>query len=52
MKSRVVAILTSGDVNAIYDEQILNPLKSEPTTGIALGQAFKRWLPKRWSRDD
>jgi len=52
MKSRVVAILTSGDVNAIYDEQILNPLKSEPTTGIALGQALKRWLPKRWSRDD
>ena len=47
-KSKVVAILTSGDINAIYDEQILNPPQQEPTTGVALGQAFKRWLPKGW----
>jgi CIC family chloride channel protein len=47
-KSKVVAILTSGDINAIYDEQILNPPQQEPATGVALGQAFKRWLPKGW----
>jgi len=28
-KQRVVAILTSGDINAIYDEQVLNPPKQE-----------------------
>jgi CIC family chloride channel protein len=47
-KSKVVAILTSGDINAIYDEQILNPPPQEQTTGMALGQAFKRWIPKAW----
>ena len=47
-KSKVVAILTSGDINAIYDEQILNPPQQEPATSIALGQALKRWLPKGW----
>jgi chloride channel protein, CIC family len=51
-KSKVVAVLTSGDINAIYDEQILNPPKPEAAPGVALGQTLKRWLPKGWSRGD
>ncbi len=47
---KVVAILTSGDINAIYDEQLLNPPKPEPTAGLPVIQALKRWIPKGWSR--
>jgi CIC family chloride channel protein len=47
---KVVAILTSGDINAIYDEQILNPPQAETTGGLAVVRAIKRWLPKGWSR--
>jgi len=45
-KSKVVAILTSGDINAIYDEQILNPPKQEPTAGASVLHAIRRWYPK------
>jgi CIC family chloride channel protein len=47
---KVVAILTSGDINAIYDEQILNPPQPEPTVSLGLAKLMQRWLPKGWSR--
>ncbi len=47
---KVIAILTSGDINAIYDEQILNPPQAEPAASLALAKVIKRLLPKGWSR--
>jgi CIC family chloride channel protein len=49
-KQKVMAILTSGDINAIYDEQILNPPQPEPAASLAIVKAFKHWIPKGWSR--
>jgi CIC family chloride channel protein len=45
-KQRVVAVLTSGDINAIYDEQLLNPPKRETTTS-PLSRVLGRWLSRR-----
>jgi hypothetical protein len=45
----VIAILTSGDINAIYDEEILNPPQPEPTASLALARVLKRMLPRGWS---
>jgi predicted transcriptional regulator len=50
-RQKVVAILTSGDINAIYDEEILNPPQPEPAASLALAKVIKRLLPKGWSRD-
>ena len=47
---KVVAILTSGDINAIYDEEILNPPQPEPAASLALAKLIKRLLPNGWSR--
>lgn len=47
-KNRVVAVLTSGDINAIYDEQILNG-QPEPQAA-PLGHGLKRWLSRRLFR--
>jgi predicted transcriptional regulator len=47
---KVVAILTSGDINAIYDEEILNPPQPEPAASLALAKLIKRLVPKGWSR--
>jgi hypothetical protein len=41
-RSNVVAILSSGDINAIYADQILNPSQSELMADIALSQAVRR----------
>ena len=48
-KAKVVAVLTSGDINAIYDEQILNPSLPEPKPS-PLVRRVRRWLPKGWLR--
>ena len=42
----MVAVLTSGDINAIYDEQILNPPQPE-AKDTPVSRALRRWLPKR-----
>jgi hypothetical protein len=47
LKQKVVAVLTSGDINAIYDEQILNPSLPEPQAS-PLVRRVRGWLPKRW----
>jgi CBS domain-containing protein len=48
---KVIAILTSGDINAIYDEHLLDPPQPEPGAGSGLARFAKRWLPKSWPRD-
>ena len=45
----VIAVLTSGDINAIYDEQILNPPPSE-SVAQSLKKRLAGWLPSRWSK--
>lgn len=47
---KVVAVLTSGDINAIYDEQILNPPKAEPPA-TPLSRALRRFLPRRSTKE-
>jgi CIC family chloride channel protein len=49
-KPKVVAVLTSGDINAIYDEQILNvpqPEAKDPPKDSPVSRTLRRWLPKR-----
>jgi CBS domain-containing protein len=46
-KQKVVAVLASGDINAIYDEQILNPSLPEPQAS-PLVRRVRGWLPKSW----
>jgi CIC family chloride channel protein len=48
LKQKVVAVLTSGDINAIYDEQILNSSLPEPQAS-PLVRRVRGWLPKSWS---
>jgi CIC family chloride channel protein len=43
---KVIAVLTSGDINAIYDEQILNPPAPDAQTGPSMA-ALLRWLRGR-----
>ena len=45
---QVIAILTDGDINAIYDEQILNSSLPEPQAS-PLVRRVRGWLPKSWS---
>ena len=44
----VLAVLTSGDINAIYDEEILNPPKAEAREPV-LARTLGRWFPRRGS---
>lgn len=50
-KERVLAVLAGSDINAIYDEQLLNPPQPEPPLGRA-AQVLRRWLPKRLFREE
>ena len=45
-QQRVVAVLTGADINAIFDEQILNPPKHEAAPS-PLSRILRRWMPKR-----
>jgi chloride channel protein, CIC family len=45
-KPKVIAVLTSGDINAIYDEQILNPPAADAQTRPSMA-ALLRWLRGR-----
>jgi Chloride channel protein EriC len=47
-KQKVIAVLTSGDINAIYDEQLLNSSLPEPQAS-PLVRRVRGWLPKSWS---
>lgn len=49
-KERTVAVLTGNDINAIYDEQLLNPPQTEAGLG-RLSRAVRRLLPKRLRGD-
>jgi chloride channel protein, CIC family len=45
----VLAVLTSGDINAIYDEQLLNPPPSE-SVSQSMMKKLSAWLPRRWAK--
>lgn len=45
----VTAVLTSGDINAIYDEQLLNPPPPE-SVSQSLVNRLAGWLPRRWAK--
>lgn len=45
----VIAVLTSGDINAIYDEQILNPPPPE-SVAQSLRKKLAGWMPPRWAK--
>jgi CIC family chloride channel protein len=45
-KPKVIAVLTGGDINAIYDEQILNPPQPEAKE-TPFSRAIRRWRPGR-----
>lgn len=45
----VIAVLTSGDINAIYDEQLLNPPPPESLSQSLL-KRLAGCLPSRWAR--
>jgi CIC family chloride channel protein len=48
-KGQVVAVLTGSDINAIYEDQVMNPPDPEPQVGT-LARQLRRWLPKRLFR--
>lgn len=45
----VTAVLTSGDINALYDEQLLNPPPPE-SVSQSLMNRLAGWLPPRWAK--